>query len=253
MELKFDLFLYYTAWICWHFNFAINVWDHKLLWYFIYKLWTLYNFCHAGCWHILLWIKKKNVLPELCKKKQKKTQTFPLCAHRTLSLGNPLHVISTSRCQQIQPVQYTSQQAKTCFCRVNTHTQCSRCIQATTDYVSNQIKVNNKKMVSNTEMCSRLDCISVKHPHYTWAHMKAGPQRKGSPWSLDCCGGCDCCCGGAGLHNSRSEKKNRHDCTIFRNTSSVVMSVEGTELFAKASFFYLAGVRIFCTYFLFSS
>lgn len=59
MELKFDLFLYYTAWICWHFNFAINVWDHKLLWYFIYKLWTLYNFCHAGCWHILLWIKKK--------------------------------------------------------------------------------------------------------------------------------------------------------------------------------------------------
>lgn len=59
MELKFDLFLYYTAWICWHFNFAINVWDHKLLWYFIYKLWTLYNFCHAGCWHILLWIKNK--------------------------------------------------------------------------------------------------------------------------------------------------------------------------------------------------
>ena len=56
---QFDLFLYYTAWICWHFNFAINVWDHKLLWYFIYKLWTLYNFCHAGCWHILLWIKKK--------------------------------------------------------------------------------------------------------------------------------------------------------------------------------------------------
>ena len=66
MELKFDLFLYYTAWICWHFNFAINVWDHKLLWYFIYKLWTLYNFCHAGCWHILLRIKK-NVLPEACK------------------------------------------------------------------------------------------------------------------------------------------------------------------------------------------
>ena len=59
VELKFDLFLYYTAWICWHFNFAINVWDHKLLWYVIYKLWTLYNFCHAGCWHILLRIKNK--------------------------------------------------------------------------------------------------------------------------------------------------------------------------------------------------
>lgn len=65
MELKFNLFLYYTAWICWHFNFAINVWDHKLLWYFIFKLWNLYNFCHAGCWHILLWIKKYCVATSL--------------------------------------------------------------------------------------------------------------------------------------------------------------------------------------------
>lgn len=81
VELKFDLFLYYTAWICWHFNFAINVWDHKLLWYFISKLWTLYNFCHAGCWHILLWIKKKNVLPEACK-------MICLCVHNILIQQN---------------------------------------------------------------------------------------------------------------------------------------------------------------------
>lgn len=74
VELKFDLFLYYTAWICWHFNFAINVWDHKLLWYFIYKLWTLYNFCHAGCWHILLKIKKK-----MCC--QRPVKCLLLCLH----------------------------------------------------------------------------------------------------------------------------------------------------------------------------
>lgn len=95
MELKFDLFLYYTAWICWHFNFAINVWDHKLLWYFIYKLWTLYNFCHAGCWHILLRIKKKNVLPEACK-----TSLF-VCLI-ILEFSNRTDVVfkSPSRCQQ---------------------------------------------------------------------------------------------------------------------------------------------------------
>ncbi len=61
MELEFDLFLYDTAWIC--FNFTINVWDHKLQWFFIFKLWYLYNICHAGCWHIVLWIKKM-VLPQ---------------------------------------------------------------------------------------------------------------------------------------------------------------------------------------------
>lgn len=104
MELKFDLFLYYTAWICWHFNFAINVWDHKLLWYFIYKLWTLYNFCHAGCWHILLWIKKK-----MCC--QRPVKWFLLCVHSVLILQDSytlLHCLSTSRCQQTQTRQYTT-------------------------------------------------------------------------------------------------------------------------------------------------
>lgn len=108
VELKFDLFLYYTAWICWHFNFAINVWDHKLLWYFIYKLWTLYNFCHAGCEHILLWIKKK-----MCC--QRPVKRFLVCVHYTWILQNPsLYTFlncytdfSTSRCQQTQTVQYT--------------------------------------------------------------------------------------------------------------------------------------------------
>lgn len=76
-------------------------------------------------------------------------------------------------------------------------------------------------MVNNTEMFRRLDCITVKHPQYAWAHMKAALQRSGSPWSPDCHRWCECCCGGVGLHNSGYGKKNNFKKRIQHGDVSV--------------------------------